>query len=134
MKVLHMKFSWHILSKENLWTKFFKAKYMKGAHLISTAKKPMGSRYWKALYKMAPEVHGHCYTLIRASNVSFQFNNCLGNEPLVGSRPKLIQPKLTIRDMSESSGWNTGMLSSLVGEDRTLEIVTSNVVRRQDLD
>lgn len=35
-KDLHMKFVWHLLSLDNLWTRFFKEKYLKGKLFLET--------------------------------------------------------------------------------------------------
>lgn len=69
-KALHMKFAWRLLSKENLWTKFFKAKYAKGEHLTCAKPRLVGSRFWKAICKVIPKVYKHSYTCIREGNVS----------------------------------------------------------------
>lgn len=74
-KALHIKFAWRLISEDNLWAKFFKAKYMKDDHLTYAKPQLMGSRFWKAICKMIPEIYEHRYTQIREGNVSFWFDN-----------------------------------------------------------
>lgn len=49
-----MKFAWHLLTIDNLWTKFFRAKYIKTGHLCTTYLISVGSRIWKAILEELP--------------------------------------------------------------------------------
>lgn len=42
---LFMKFGWNLLTTENLWTKFFKAKYVKLGHVALSIDDNKGSNF-----------------------------------------------------------------------------------------
>lgn len=52
-----MKFAWRLLSEDNLWTTFFRAKYVKGDRLICTLPSPKRSSFWEAIYKLIHVVY-----------------------------------------------------------------------------
>lgn len=71
-KALHIKFSGRLLSKNNMWTQFFKTKYIKGDHLICSKPIPMGSAFKNAIHKVIMR-----YTCIHEWNVHFGLINGL---------------------------------------------------------
>lgn len=93
---MHLKFASQLISKNNLWTKFFKAKYVKDEHWTYVKPRPIGSRFWKVICNVIPEVYEHNYTRIRESNVSFQFNYWLGTGTLADSGTDVTQSKLKV--------------------------------------
>lgn len=64
-------------------------------------------------------------------NFSFWFHNWFGMGPLVDNRSKLTQLKLKVNDCWE---WNTTSLTSLVGEDKAMEIRLAIVGCKQGWD
>lgn len=56
-KVLHLKLAWRILSIDNLWSQFYKAKYIEQGHLVNTKSMPTESSLWKAILKLVLEVY-----------------------------------------------------------------------------
>lgn len=49
---------------DNLWTRFFKAKYVKSDHMVTTNPNPVGSQFWKAILKVSLEVYENVYVKI----------------------------------------------------------------------
>lgn len=84
MKALHMKFVWRLHSKDNLWSKFFKEKYVNGEHLATIIRKQKGSISLMALCKVASKMQDHSYTHIGSGNASFWFDNQLGTGSFAG--------------------------------------------------
>lgn len=52
----HMKFAWRLLTLDNLWTRFFKAKYVKSGHLALAKHTPACSWFWKSVMRVLPDV------------------------------------------------------------------------------
>lgn len=45
-KFFHIKFAWRLLTVENMWNKFFKAKYVNSKHLSQLKPKQTNSWFW----------------------------------------------------------------------------------------
>lgn len=50
-----MKIALHILSIDNFWSRFFKAKYVKKCHLVNTKPTPTCYSFWKDILKVVSE-------------------------------------------------------------------------------
>lgn len=70
-KAFFMKFAWRLLTMDNLWTQFFLAKYVKNDHIWNTKPTQVGSRFWKEILKVIPEVHKNYFVKIRDGKSSF---------------------------------------------------------------
>lgn len=69
-----MKFSWHILSVNNLWYQLFKARYVRNGHLLNTKLTPASLIFWKAILNVVLEVYENGSVKIIEGNVSLWFN------------------------------------------------------------
>lgn len=68
---LHMKFEWRLLSIDNLWTQFFKAKYIKHGHIVLASTSNTRSRFWKSISQVVPEVLDNSKWRVREGISSF---------------------------------------------------------------
>lgn len=78
-KSLHMKFAWLLLIVKILWTKFFRAKYVKFEHLSQLKSKPMDSHFWKSIYQVLHEVNENCGIKVCEGNIYFWFDRWLNS-------------------------------------------------------
>lgn len=60
-----MKIFLFLLIKDNLWRKFFKAKYLKVGHIAMAERHTFGSRFWKAMMKIFLEVYNNMHIKVR---------------------------------------------------------------------
>lgn len=89
-KAFFIEFARRLLSVDNLWTKFFLAKYVQNRHICSINQPPVRSRFWKAILKVLPKVYENCYVTIWDGKFSFWFDKWLWSSPLV-ERVRYIQ-------------------------------------------
>lgn len=54
--LLHMKFAYRLMSTKNLWTDFFRAKYLKDGHIALATAGSSGSHFWRSIISNLPEV------------------------------------------------------------------------------
>lgn len=126
---LLMKFAWRLISKHNLWTAFFRAKYIKEDHLICTLPNRKGSNFWKVIYKVIPEVYDNCYTWIGKGQASFWFDKWLVSCPLV-----INVLALNYSWLKDSNSWNIELPKECVGEEKTNMILACKMVCKQGKD
>ncbi|KAF5467850.1 hypothetical protein F2P56_012062 [Juglans regia] len=62
---MHKKLVWRLLTLDNLWTQFFRAKYAKEGGLVMAASRANGSQFWKALMQVFPAVYDHTKALVK---------------------------------------------------------------------
>lgn len=60
-KAFHMKFVWCLITDNILWSNFFNAKYLRTSHFAIAKITPFGSRFWKAVLKVFPEVYANIH-------------------------------------------------------------------------
>lgn len=83
---------------ENLWTSFFRAKYLKDGHLATTKLLAMGSQLWKKILKKIMTVYKNVYLKVLEGKISFCFDKWFKNGPLASYMDSILQPALKIHD------------------------------------
>lgn len=53
---LFMNFSWKMLKGDSIWSKFFKAKYVRHSHIAALTSYSRGSRFWKRVFWVLPHL------------------------------------------------------------------------------
>ncbi|CAI9774665.1 unnamed protein product [Fraxinus pennsylvanica] len=84
-----------------------------------------GSKFWKSIVDVLPEVAANCQWKINEENISFWFSHWMLNDPLCNQVTNINQPGLRIRDVCLESGWDIERLHELVGED-----VAGNIMQK----
>ncbi|KAF5468900.1 hypothetical protein F2P56_013011 [Juglans regia] len=122
---LHMKFAWRLLTVDNLWTKFFRAKFVKHGHIFMAESRRNASRFWKSIMTMFPKVLDNVIVKVREGRSSFWFDRWLASGPLCASR-NVGHSKIRINDVWADGSWDENYLLELVGLEKIEEIM--NVV------
>jgi hypothetical protein len=78
---LQSKFAWKFLSEDTLWSRFFKAKYVKNQH-ISLVDSSKGSRFWKMLINSIPLVIDKSFWRVKEGNLSFWRDKWMESGPI----------------------------------------------------
>ncbi|XP_042980090.1 uncharacterized protein LOC122310271 [Carya illinoinensis] len=120
-KALHMKFAWRLLTTNSLWSRFFKAKYIKQNHVF-VVNPNKGSSFWKMVIRSIPDVIEHSKWKPRRGDISFWLDKWIGDEPLAVSVP-IVAPKIKIHECYKESGWDRDFLCQLVGTQKAQDIV-----------
>lgn len=97
-KYLHMKFSYKIHMSEGLWADFFKAKYLKGGHILSYNVKPSYSQFWKYIMACVPKVMANFQIILRGGNLIFWYDPLLGSGRLAVWHNDISQMSLKFKD------------------------------------
>ncbi|XP_042950232.1 uncharacterized protein LOC122282338 [Carya illinoinensis] len=118
---LHMKFAWKIMTGSDLWSQFFRAKYVGDNH-ISLMDPKKGSRFWKIVVKCIPAVLENSKWKVREGNISFWWDNWLNEGPLANSYPVIDESSMRLADVRIENGWDIDVLERLVGAQKTEEI------------
>ncbi|XP_042950383.1 uncharacterized protein LOC122282502 [Carya illinoinensis] len=118
---LHMKFAWKIMTGTDLWSQFFRAKYVGDNH-ISLMDPKKGSRFWKMVVKCIPAVLENSKWKVREGNISFWWDNWLNEGPLANSYPVIDESSMRLADVRIENGWDIDVLHRLVGAQKTEEI------------
>lgn len=95
-KAFFIEFAWRLLLVDNLWTKFFLAKYVQNRHICSINQPPVRSRFWKVILKVLRNVYENCYVTIWDEKFSFWFHKWLQSSPLVERVPSIQNSRLKI--------------------------------------
>ncbi|XP_057965296.1 uncharacterized mitochondrial protein AtMg00310-like [Malania oleifera] len=98
-KSLHMKFAWRLMTLDNLWTKFFRAKYVKQGHISMVVPKDSSSRFWKSVMWVLPQVTENVQLKVKNGKGSFWFDNWLASGPLCLQFNNIQNPLLNIKDV-----------------------------------
>lgn len=69
-KALYLKFAWRLLTMDNLWTRFFMAKYLRKKHFMEVSAKASDSHFWKSLVCVTPMVLDNIHVHVREGNAS----------------------------------------------------------------
>ncbi|TXG59223.1 hypothetical protein EZV62_013796 [Acer yangbiense] len=64
-KSLLMKFAFRLLTSNNLWSDFFRAKYCRNDHILVRKGRPTDSRFWRSMVAIIPEVVDNVKILVR---------------------------------------------------------------------
>ncbi|KAJ0103213.1 hypothetical protein Patl1_06269 [Pistacia atlantica] len=128
---LHMKFAWRLVTIDNLWTKFFWAKYVKHDHIFLAETSRNASRFWKSIMKVVPDLAENVLVKVSEGSSSFWFDRWLASGPLCASRDS-GHSQLKIKDVWIHGSWDENVLVDLVGLDKTKEIM-NGVVAGKDL-
>ncbi|KAJ0103257.1 hypothetical protein Patl1_03683 [Pistacia atlantica] len=103
-----MKFAWRLVTVDNLWTKFFHAKYVKHSHIFFAETRRNASRFWKSIMNVLPDMAKKC--------------DCKGHS------------QITIKDVWVDCSWDENYLVELVGLDKTEEIMNGVVAGKVGTD
>ncbi|XP_035546552.1 uncharacterized protein LOC118348611 [Juglans regia] len=133
-KSLHMKFAFRILSSNNLWSDFFRAKYIRHSHFSTYKVKPTDSRFWRSIVKMLPEVMDNVNVLVRGGNASFWFDRWLASGPLSIRVEEITNNRLRLQDCWSNNFWDEDLLRELVSEEVVEEIIQMPINVTQGLD
>ncbi|KAJ0086550.1 hypothetical protein Patl1_07518 [Pistacia atlantica] len=132
-RALHMKFAWRLVTVDNLWTKFFRAKYVKHGHIFLAETRRNASRFWKSIMKVFPEVAENVLVKVREGSSSFWFDRWLASGPLGASRES-GPSQLKIKDVWIDGSWDENVLVDLVGINKTEEIMNGVVAGKVGTD
>ncbi|KAJ0094336.1 hypothetical protein Patl1_15029 [Pistacia atlantica] len=132
-RALHMKFAWRLVTVDNLWTKFFRAKYVKQGHIFLAETRRNASRFWKSIMKVFPEVAENVLVKVREGSSSFWFDRWLASGPLGASRES-GPSQLKIKDVWIDGSWDENVLVDLVGINKTEEIMNGVVAGKVGTD
>ncbi|KAG2713072.1 hypothetical protein I3843_04G149000 [Carya illinoinensis] len=133
-KALHMKFAWRLLSLDNLWTSFFKAKYLKEGHFFETTSRNSGSMFWKSICSVMPMVKEHMVVKVQKGAVSFLFDLWLSRGVLATEVSIVNQPRLEVKDCWVEGRWDREFLDSLIASDVGDDIIREVPGRREGCD
>lgn len=132
-KAKHMKFAWRLLPMDNLWTRFFKAKYFRNRHVMEVYAKASYSRFWKSMVRVMPEVLENMHVWVREGNASFGFDKWLSWGPLAIDMSDIYFPQLQVNDCWVDSSWDRGFLEELVGATKMREIISELPALREGM-
>ncbi|KAG2685399.1 hypothetical protein I3760_10G124000 [Carya illinoinensis] len=103
-----MKFGWRLLASNNLWSLFFRAKYLKNSHLELAAVHPVGSRFWKWIMGVVPTVLENVRLKVKVGQRSFWFDQWMSSGPLYLHAQAVMNCSLCIKDLwIRQMGYNT---------------------------
>lgn len=120
---LHMKFAFRLLTASSLWAEFFKAKYVRNGHLMGHVGRHQGSKFWKSIKSNLPKVMDNSRVIVRGGNSSFWYDRWLASGPLAVRVEEIQNATLCIRECWDNNSWNIDLLTDLVGETVTADIV-----------
>ncbi|XP_040991014.1 uncharacterized protein LOC121238253 [Juglans microcarpa x Juglans regia] len=123
---LQMKIAWRLLIVDNLWTKFFRVKYVKHGHIFMAKTRRNASRFWKSIMNVFPEVTKNVIVKVREGRSSFWFDRWLASGPLCASRD-FGHSEIRIKDVWVDGSWDENYLLKLVGLEKTEEIMNGIV-------
>ncbi|XP_040986544.1 uncharacterized protein LOC121234610 [Juglans microcarpa x Juglans regia] len=116
-------FAFRILSSNNLWSDFFRAKYLRHGHFSTYKARPIDSRFWRSIVKMLPKVMDNVNVLVRGGNASFWFDRWLASGPLSIHVEDVINNGLRLQDCWSNNLWDEDFLRELVSEEVVEEIL-----------
>lgn len=122
-----MKFFWRHMMVENLWTRFFKAKYVKSFHMDTTRPNPIGSPFWKAILKVFLQVYENSCIKIYKGKASFWFNKWLSLGPLAKNTTMLQWQTMKINEWWIMDHWDVEKLKVLVRDNKIEQISLSTI-------
>jgi len=101
---LQSKFAWKFLSEDTLWSRFFKAKYVKNQHfsLVDSSK---GSRFWKMLINSVSLVIDKFVWRVKDGNLSFWRDKWMDSGPICQKVQISDLPLLKIKDCMVEHSW-----------------------------
>ncbi|KAJ0074622.1 hypothetical protein Patl1_37562 [Pistacia atlantica] len=123
---LHMKFAWRLVTVDNLWTKFFCAKYVKHGHIFFAETRRNASRFWKSIMNVLLDMVENVIIKVREGSSSIWFDRWLASGPLCANRDSL-HSNITIKDVWVYGSWDENYLVELIGLDKTKEIMNGVV-------
>ncbi|KAF8405073.1 hypothetical protein HHK36_009970 [Tetracentron sinense] len=98
-----------------------KAKYVKKGHVALASDN--GSRFWKSVMGVLPEVLENVRLMVKEGKGSFWYDRWLSSGPLSPHPNVDITPALCIKDLWVENSWDRDKLVELVGSVKTEEIV-----------
>ncbi|KAG2668049.1 hypothetical protein I3760_15G142300 [Carya illinoinensis] len=131
---MHMKLVWRLITMDNLWAWFFRAKYVRDGNLVLAASKEIGSRLWKAMMQVFPEVHENTRVRIKEGNVPFWHVKWLSSGPLSVQVQDIANPLVKVKELWIGNVWDENALRDLVGENRAWEIMRSVMAGKEGSD
>ncbi|XP_042964784.1 uncharacterized protein LOC122299013 [Carya illinoinensis] len=132
-KSLHMKFSWKLLTEDNLWSWFFKSKYVKNSH-ISLLNPSVGTSFWRMVIRCIPEILHLARWRVKEGNLSFWCDTWLEEGPLCNEFSSVVNLSLKIKECTLEDGWNYELLNQLVGPNRVEQILKALGKRKNGAD
>jgi hypothetical protein len=113
---LQSKFAWKFLLEDTLWSRFFKAKYVKNQH-ISLVDSSKGSRFWKMLINSVPLVIDKSVWRVKDGNLSFWRDKWMESGPICQKVQISDLPLLKIKDCMVENSWDVDLAVKLVGQE-----------------
>jgi hypothetical protein len=113
---LQSKFSWKFLSEDTLWSRFFKAKYVKNQH-ISLVDSSKGSRFWKVLINSVPLVIDKSVWHVKDGNLYFWRDKWMDSGPICQKVQISNLLLLKIKDCMVEHNWDVDLVVQLVGQE-----------------
>lgn len=110
----HMKFAWRILVVDNLWTLFFKTKYVRHGHLLLAKNTTACSRFWKSVMIVLPNVCNNICWRITEGRASFWYDLWLAKGPLC-LQVQEVSSLLQIKECWAGANWDLNVLEDFVG-------------------
>lgn len=110
-----------------LWTQFFKAKYLNNGQHLREMKPEKGTRFWRSIARVIPEVFERIRVQIKEGSASFWFDRWLASGPLCAQVQEISHHKIQIRECWDRDGWNVDLLVDLLGEEQAEEVMNSAI-------
>lgn len=126
---LHMKFAYRLMTSKNLWTDFFRAKYLKNGHIMLNVGRSYDSRFWRSVISILLEVMDNVEVLGVAETHHFGLTGGLHRVRCLRELRK-ANTLLCIKECWTDNAWNVDMLLELVGVVTTIEILQSKPIGR----
>ncbi|KAF5472990.1 hypothetical protein F2P56_009642 [Juglans regia] len=133
-KSLHMKFVWRMLTVDNLWTIFFKARYLKNGQHLREVNPNKGSRFWRSIMRFVPEVLDYVRCKIKEGKSSFWFDRWIASSLLCAQVQSVPNNKLQVRKCWDRDGWNVNMLLELLVEEKANVVMSSGLSCKEGID
>lgn len=133
-KYFQIKFAYKIPTSECLWTEFFRAKYLKGGHLMTYNNKASNSQFLKSIMGCVSDVMVNVKIILRGENFNFWYDRWLSLGPLSIRGNDISNKKLRIKEGWTENEWNIDFLRDLVGEEEMEEIIQMKINGISDLD
>ncbi|KAL0292122.1 UNVERIFIED_CONTAM: putative ribonuclease H protein [Sesamum radiatum] len=116
-----LKMWWRFRNQNSLWSHFLLDKYCKGSHPVTVKPSYIASANWKRMCRNRKEAENHLFWSIGKGELSFWFDNWIGDKPLYEILPEHTWNSSPVNAYWENNSWNNSKLQ---------EILPANVVHQ----
>ncbi|KAF5475233.1 hypothetical protein F2P56_007063 [Juglans regia] len=103
-KSLFLKFGWNLLTKNFLWAKLFRAKYVKHRHIVLSDDSSSGFLFWKKIMEVMPSWWENTKWRVGEGKVFLWYDNFLGHGPLFRDVREVVEPDLLVETLEHVLG------------------------------